>query len=468
MTMEWRALFSQRRLSHDGVFQDAPHQAQRSPFERDWDRVLFSTAFRRMHDKTQVFPLPDNDVVHSRLTHSLEVASIGRSLGKTVARTLLARNAELARHVDAHDFGDVVAAGCLAHDIGNPPFGHAGENAIATYFESGEGRAALEGLTPRQRTDFEKFEGNAQGFRILTRLQLEADGGLQLTAATLAAFTKYPRASGDDLRIEGMAATKKHGFFQHEAPGFAALAKETGLVRLDDRGDAERGGEGGASWARHPLAYLVEAADDVCYSILDIEDGVRLGYVEAGRAEELLGVLARRTAQFSEARLAQCADPMTRIGYLRAMAIGQMIDECAGVFVDEERALMGGTMRRSLADSIGSARDLKALQELALERCYQAPDVLEIELAGYRALGGLLALFVPAAVSDDGRAAEGPRNVQHQKALALLHGRGVRTPQHSTYERILRVTDHVSGMTDRHALATFRRITGIAIPGRAG
>lgn len=474
MTMEWRALFSQRRLSHDGVFQDAPHQAQRSPFERDWDRVLFSTAFRRMHDKTQVFPLPDNDVVHSRLTHSLEVASIGRSLGKTVARTLLYRDAALAKHVDVHDFGDVVAAGCLAHDIGNPPFGHAGESAIATYFEAGEGLAALEELTPRQRSDFQKFEGNAQGFRILTRLQLEGDGGLQLTAATLAAFTKYPRESGDDLRVAGLAATKKHGFFQHEAPVFAALAEETGLVRLaPERGeDAEGAGRpdgagerGGAAWARHPLAYLVEAADDVCYSILDIEDGVRLGYVDARRAEELLGALARRTPQFSEARLALCSDPMTRIGYLRAMAIGRMIDECAGVFLDEERALLAGSMRRSLADSIASARDLKALQELALERCYQAPDVLEIELAGYRALGGLLALFVPAAVSDDGRARA---TLQQQKALALLHGRGVRTPQHSTYERILRVTDHVSGMTDRHALATFRRITGIAIPGRAG
>lgn len=457
MTMEWRALLSQRRLSHGGVFQDAPHQTQRSPFERDWDRVLFSTAFRRMHDKTQVFPLPDNDVVHSRLTHSLEVASIGRSLGKAIGRVLLERNPELARIVDFHDLGDVVAAGCLAHDIGNPPFGHAGESAIAAFFASGEGCAALAGLTPRQRSDFQEFEGNAQGFRILTRLQLEADGGLQLTAATLAAFTKYPRESGDDLRLDGLVATRKHGFFQHEASVFAALAEETGLARLQP--------ERGASWARHPLAFLVEAADDICYSVLDIEDGVRLGYVEPSGAEELLGILARRTSQFSDARLQQLTDKATRIGYLRAMAIGQMIDECTEVFLDCEPALLDGEMRLSLADSIASAPDLKALRVLATERCYQAPDVLEIELAGYRALGGLLAMFVPAAVADDGR---GQATAQQQKALALLHGRGVETRNRPLYERILRVTDYVSGMTDRHALATFRRITGIAIPGRAG
>lgn len=460
MSMEWRALLSKRRLSHAGVFQDAPHQSQRSPFERDWDRVLFSTAFRRMHDKTQVFPLPDNDVVHSRLTHSLEVASIGRSLGKGVGRVLLERHPELVAPevgLDHHDFGDVVAAGCLAHDIGNPPFGHAGESAIATYFASGDGAAVLAPLSPRQRSDFQSFEGNAQGFRIVTRLQLETYGGLQLTAATLAAFSKYPRESGDDLRLDKMAATKKHGFFQHEAPVFGALAEEVGLLPLQ----AARG----RSWARHPLAYLVEAADDICYSILDIEDGVRLGYVDAARAQELLGKISRRNARFDEARFEKDADPMERVSYLRAMAINQMIVECTDVFLASEPALLAGQLATPLADIIDSAKDLRALQELALACCYQAPDVLEIELAGYRALGGLLATFVPAAASDDG---SGKAPLPLQKALALLQGRGVQTKDLSLYERILRATDYVSGMTDRHALATFRRITGIAIPGRAG
>ncbi len=463
--MQWRALFSKRRLSHGGVFQDASHQAQRSPFERDWDRILFSSAFRRMHDKTQVFPLPDNDVVHSRLTHSLEVASIGRSLGKTAGRIILQRHPELATHVDLHDLGDIVAAGCLAHDIGNPPFGHAGEGAIASYFQA-EGEAALAGMTPRQRADFQAFEGNAQGFRILTRLQLEADGGLNLTAASLAAFTKYPREAGADLRVPGQVATKKHGFFQQEREVFAALAAEVELSRVQDP-------LRGASWARHPLAYLVEAADDICYSMLDIEDGARLGYVDGEEAQDLLVALARHSGLISPQRLGSFSDGMTRIGYLRALAIGQMIEECAQVFVDGERELLAGTMAVSLADAVPHAAELRALQQLAKEKCYHAPDVLEIEMAGYRALGGLLAMFVPAMTgAGDDDAAAGvtarPRNAHQEKALTLLRVRGVQTEHASRYERILRVTDYVSGMTDRHALATYRRLTGIAIPGRAG
>lgn len=463
--MDWRRLLSRRRLSHGGIFQDAQHQVQRSPFERDWDRILFSTAFRRMHDKTQVFPLPDNDVVHSRLTHSLEVASIGRSLGKTVGRIILDRHPDLAAHVDIHDIGDIVAAGCLAHDIGNPPFGHAGESAIASYFQT-EGAATLQGMTPRQRADFEAFEGNAQGFRILTRLQLEADGGLNLTAATLAAFTKYPRESGPELRVRGQVATKKHGFFQREVDVFAALAEEVGLSRLQDPAR-------GASWTRHPLAFLVEAADDICYSMLDIEDGTRLGYVDAAQAQDLLVALARHSGLISQERMASFSDRMTRIGYLRALAIGQMIEECAQVFVDGERQLLDGEMRESLADAVPHAAELRALQQLAKEKCYQAPDVLEIEMAGYRALGGLLAMFVPAVTEGEDEGADSdqparPRNAHQEKALALLRVRGVQTAHASRYERILRVTDHVSGMTDRHALATYRRLTGIAIPGRAG
>jgi dGTPase len=453
MTMDWQLLLSRRRLSFRGDFQASAQPHPRSAFERDWDRILFSTAFRRMHDKTQVFPLPDNDVVHSRLTHSLEVASVGRSLGKNVGRTLLERHPALASHVDIHDLGDIVAAGCLAHDIGNPPFGHAGENAIASFFQSDAGRAATVGLAPRERDDFERFEGNAQGFRVLTRLQLEGDGGLHLTSATLAAFSKYPRESGAALRRPGQVATKKHGFFQDDTAAFAALARETGLAPL--------GSAPGAAWARHPLAFLVEAADDICYSILDIEDGARLGHVQPANAELLLAALAPH----DPARLASFTDAMERISYLRARAIGRMIDQCVEVFLDHEPAILDGSHGSSLADQIANAAQLQALQTFALHACYRAPEVLEIELAGYEALGGLLATFVPAAAADP---RDGPLAEKQQKTLALLHGRGVKLTGPTTYERILRVTDYVSGMTDRHALATFRRLTGIAIPGRLG
>lgn len=453
MTMAWRQLLSRRRLSFTGEFRDNAPQPQphRSSFERDWDRILFSTAFRRMHDKTQVFPLPDNDVVHSRLTHSLEVASVGRSLAKNVGRVVLERHPDLAALVDVHDFGDIVAAGCLAHDIGNPPLGHAGESAIGSYFQSAEGRAATSALSPRERDDLEHFEGNAQGFRVLTRLQLESDGGLHLTAATLAAFSKYPREAGAELRRGGQISTKKHGFFQHDAQTFTALARETGLVPLDPGG--------AAMWARHPLAFLVEAADDICYSILDIEDGVRLDHVDAAAAETLLAALA---PSIDSTRLDACSSRVERIGYLRARAIGRLIDQCVEVFLDREAEMLAGTYGASLADDMVDAAKLKALKALAFDTCYRAPEVIEIELAGYRALGGLLSTFVPAAVLTP------PASSVIDKARALLVGRGVNLSGGSAYERILRVTDYVSGMTDRHALATFRRLTGITIPGRLG
>lgn len=452
MTMTWQQLLSRKRLSFTGELRDTTPQPQRSPFERDWDRILFSTAFRRMHDKTQVFPLPDNDVVHSRLTHSLEVASVGRSLGKDVGRVVIERHPELVELVNVHDFGDIVAAGCLAHDIGNPPLGHAGENAIGSYFQSAEGRAVTVGLTARQREDLEQFEGNAQGFRVLTRLQLEGDGGLHLTAATLAAFSKYPREAGCDLRRKDQISTKKHGFFQDDLPAFEALARETGLELLKPLGTARL-------WARHPLAFLVEAADDICYSILDIEDGVRLRHVEAAVAENLLAELA---SSVDPARLATCGSDLERIGYLRARAITRMIDACVEVFIDNEAAILAGTYGASLADHIADATKLQALKDLAFQTCYRAPEVIEIELAGYRALGGLLSTFVPAAAADT------PASPMVDKTRALLVGRGVKLTGGSAYERILRVTDYVSGMTDRHALATFRRLTGITIPGRLG
>lgn len=447
MAMTWPQLLSRRRLSCTGELHGNTPQPQRSPFERDWDRILFSTAFRQMHDKTQVFPLPDNDVVHSRLTHSLEVASVGRSLGKHVARVVLERHAGLSALFDVHDFGDIVAAGCLAHDIGNPPLGHAGESAIGSYFQSAEGREATAALAPREREDLESFEGNAQGFRVLTRLQLEGDGGLHLTSATLAAFAKYPREAGRDLRRAGHICTKKHGFFQADRQTFAALARETGLVPLDR--DA-------AMWARHPLAFLVEAADDICYSILDIEDGVRLGLVGAAVAEDLLAALATSA---EPARLAACDSHLERVGYLRALAIGRMIRTCVDVFLANEPAILAGTYGHSLADDIPDAARLQALKDLALATCYRSPEVIEIELAGYRALGGLLSTFVPAVATDD------PSPIP-AKTRALLAGRGIKLTGTTAYERILRVTDHVSGMTDRHALATFRRLTGITIPGR--
>lgn len=448
--MDWKKLLSTRRINANGQLRDAPPEEARTAFERDWDRVLFSGAFRRMHDKTQVFPLPEDDVTHSRLTHSLEVASVGRQLGRWIGNAVCKREDIGAT---PHDIATLVATGCLAHDIGNPPFGHAGEDAIGSYFRSSAGQEVLKGLNEKETFDLERFEGNAQGFRILTRTQLEPDGGLQLCAATLGAFSKYPRGAGSDLENTSIAATNKHGFTQSEEGIFRKVAEELQLEQICP----------GRSWHRHPLALLVEAADDICYSILDIEDGVRLGHVPEQEATEILRALASKHPSFNEERYKD-KPTKSKIGYLRALSIGQLVTECATKFLDLEHEILGGRFTKSLVAVVTSAADLKALVKLARRRCYDAPTVVEIEMAGYEALGGLLSHFVPAVASQPD-AREG-LSKQRRKTLVLLAGRGVNVSEGGRYERILRVTDHVSGMTDRHALATYRKLHGISVPGR--
>jgi dGTPase len=257
MGVRWDQPLSRRRVNCRPGLREPLDSEARSAFERDWDRVWFSAAFRRMHDKTQLFPLPDDEVVHSRLTHSLEVSSVGRSLGKLAGQTIYKRH---SINANLHDFGMVVAVACLAHDIGNPPFGPCRRECDASYFEGGRMPAALDGLSSQQKTDLQKFEGNAQGFRILTRLQLQVDKGLCLTAATLAAFCKYPRLSGDELKDGDNVATQKHGCFEHDRAILRTVAEAVGLIELKADG----------AWARHPLAFLAEAADDICYSMKEI------------------------------------------------------------------------------------------------------------------------------------------------------------------------------------------------------
>ena len=256
----------------------APGSAERTAFQQDYDRIVFTSAFRRMKDKTQVFPLSKSDYVRTRLTHSLEASCVGRSLGALVGREIIARH-EL-KNVESGDFGAIVAAACLAHDIGNPPFGHAGEDAIREWFRN-SGLLERHPFTPAQRADFEHYEGNAQGFRIVTRLQNPANPGLQLTSAVLAAFTKYPRPSSVATELDGKSG-KKFGFFQQDIDNFRQVARSTGLVERIP----------GTAWRRHPLAFLVEVADDTCYLIVDLEDAARLGFVPYKDAECLLGDLA--------------------------------------------------------------------------------------------------------------------------------------------------------------------------------
>ncbi len=479
--MNWLQLLSARRFCSDGSAEPelgADEPPMRTDFQRDADRIIFSPAFRRLKDKTQVFPLPENDLIHSRLTHSTEVAVVGRSLGFAVGRELPARHPELlasSRELArswAQDLADVVAAACLAHDIGNPPFGHAGEDAIARYFGTAEPlsaepqRGALGGhsLTAAQWADLVRFEGNAQGFRILTRLHDERNLGMRLTAATLGAFTKYPCESGADPAAATTAGApgsssqspsqspsqcpsqwKKHGFFQSERRVFQAVADELGL--LPAPGPLLR-------YCRHPLAFLVEAADDISYRILDLEDGLRLNLVPRHKGIDALCEIAKKTPRFVRP---DDSEQGGAVEQLRARAIKQLIIEVYAVFLDCEARILAGRYPGCLLDEVPSAPQLEAIRQLTETYCYRSRGVLEIELAGYHLIGSLLHEFIPAAVKP-----AAARSQHEDKLLALL---GMPPSESCPYERALRVTDYIASMTDGYAVTLYRRLKGISLPG---
>jgi len=415
----------------------------RSPFQQDADRIVFSSAFRRLQNKTQVHPLPHTDFVRTRLTHSMEVASVGRSLGGLVARQLLAGDAALSRsqpHLAA-DLGDIVAAACLAHDIGNPPFGHAGEEAMQTWFGAA-GAVLDDGLTAAERADFLRFEGNAQGFRILTQLQMDRyDGGMRLMDATLAAFSKYPCGAG---AAEGRAAAyigrKKHGFMQAEAAIFAELAGRLGLAPLAGAAQA---------YYRHPFTYLVEAADDICYSVIDVEDGVKLGRIGFSEAEALFReIIGQPLGDRYERRSND-----EKLSTLRSRAIGSLIDACGAAFVGPARDFLAGHAPMALIDATPQAAVAVQLKRLALTRVYRWDRTVTEELKGISVIHRLLDLFVPAAVAVK-------RNAVVSRLCALVPHFN---PGASRYERLLSVTDYISGMTDRYAMDMHERLGDVSL-----
>ncbi len=446
----WKRLLSDQRL---GARPQSPpsdeNPASRTDFQRDFDRIVFSTAFRRLHDKTQVFPLPDNDLVHSRLTHSLEVSCVGRSLGTMVGTELMSRHPALAKTgMSPRSFGDIVAAACLAHDIGNPPFGHAGEDAIGSWFIAHP--EFTKSLSIQERWDLEKFEGNAQGLRILTRLQIPKNPGLQLTLATLGAFTKYPRHGGP-RSVPPRVSTKKHGVFQSELDQFRTIAEGIGLHPRSYTCD----GHSVKAWSRHPLAYLMEAADDICYSILDIEDGFRLGLVDFSDVFERLEAVAAQGPRYRvKTKATNSDDRKEQISHLRAQAINQLAIEVHSAFLDLEEELLAGQDPSALSDRIKSTKALEAITEFTRESCYKNQGVLQIELAGYNILHGLLDKLVPAVLSD-------ARTLEQNKLLTVIPI--VAAPDMANYQRLLRVTDYLSGMTDSYAVALSHKLTGVGL-----
>ena len=459
--MNWKSL-----LCADRVGKDVPEtpQAQRSPFQRDYDRIVFSSAFRRLQDKTQVFPMAESDYVRTRLTHSLEAACVGRSLGTSVGAHILERNEVPGIH--ASDIGAIVAAACLAHDIGNPPFGHSGEDAIQHWFQTSPVASQLRAnLSVEERADFDRFEGNAQGFRILTRLQMPDNrGGLQLTCATLGAFAKYPVDSTLPKPERRSAGTKKFSFFHSEGDLFREVAVKTGLIPV--------AGAQAFRWRRHPLAFLVEAADDICYRLVDFEDGFRVGILGYETVREaFLEVLSAGDETpdrvVKHRARADAMLPKEAIEYLRAIAIGRALDQVAEIFVASEDRLLRGEFECPLIDSVPVGRPLENIVRRSRETIYASVRGVEIEAAGFEVIGGLLDLFV-GAVEEHVRT-NGVPGSRSRKLLQLVPEQFIGPQRHPAPDpgtRVRRIVDFVSGMTDSYAVGLYKKLRGISLPGQ--
>ena len=448
--MEWSQLLSNKRLGQENQPQ---RKDDRTEFQRDYDRLIFSAPFRRLQNKTQVFPLPGNIFVHNRLTHSLEVSSVGRSLGNDVSRLLLERHPEL-RETHLTELGSIVSAACLAHDLGNPPFGHSGEQAIGTYFSEGEGqflqnyvcRETHDCLTPDQWNDLIHFEGNANAFRLLTHhFRGRREGGFVMTYSTLASIVKYPFTS--DLAGQ----KRKFGFFRSEVPDYCRIARELGIPQLDSP-------EGSYRFARYPLVYLVEAADDICYQIMDIEDAHKLKLLTTDETRGLL-LSFFEGAQRSriEERMNSLDDTNEQVVYLRSCVINCLEQECVRVFVEHEDEILAGTFQGVLIRQISDVprAAYESCSRTAVAKIYHCQDVVDIEIAGYRVITTLADMMVKAVTSTDktfSRLLINQVSSQYDIKAATLYG------------RLMAVLDYISGMTDVFALDLYRKINGMSLP----
>jgi len=464
LKMNWQQLYSPLRTGSSGGSRATSGVAgvdRRTSFLRDYDRIIFSSAFRRLQNKTQVFPLPGPVFVHNRLTHSLEVASVGRSLGKAVGDALADRHVGLGeefREFYKYELPSVIAAGCLAHDIGNPPFGHSGEDAIRNFFRGldGEGgRRFIEELTPNQQRDFLFFEGNANAFRTLTHhFNEKTQGGFRLTYATLASIVKYPSDSLNGFNKQQLA-TKKSGFFDSELGTYQAIAAELGIPRLD----AEK-----HIYARHPFVYLVEAADDICYRIIDFEDAHRLNIISIDTIKELFLSFFDKEEGYDardrvEKILHDINDDNQKVQFLRAKLINLLIYRVRDIFMANEELLLEGRLEKSLIDYL-PAREVELVKRIdaySVRHIYNHRSVVEIEIAGYNVIGGMLKEFFGAVLS--------PRNAKSEKLLQLISRQFVITGEPGKlYCDIQSVVDFIAGMTDLYAVDLYRKITGMAFP----
>jgi len=445
--MNWEQLLSLKRF---GDTEKRPRIAQdetRLGFEVDFDRIIFSEAFRSLQDKTQVIPLSETDFVHTRLTHSLEVSVVGRTLGRRVGKILLERHPNL---VDLgytfNDFGAIVAAASVMHDIGNPPFGHSGEKAIGEYFKNGNGVKFKDQLTPKEYQDLVDFEGNANGFKILTENREGISGGLRLSYATLGAFLKYPKESLPKKPTSHIV-DKKYGFFQSEKEAFLDVVQELEMSQKSSEN---------ISFFRHPLAYLVEAADDICYTIIDFEDGINLGLIEEEFALEYLIKLVKDTIDIKKYHSLQ--HKKDRVSYLRALAIGVLINEAVAIFLANEAKILSGEFERSLLDKCQFEAQINDIIKISVAKIYQSKEVIEKEVAGYRIIGDLLDVFI-TALNNDYNGTASNYDYLILKMLPDEYKSNIAT----TYQRIMSICSYIAGMSDGFAIRIHKKITGNSI-----
>jgi len=441
--MNWAQLLSDKRFGMEEYHDERRHE--RTDFQRDYDRLIFSSPFRRLQNKTQVFPLPGSIFVHNRLTHSLEVSCVGRSLGNNVGSAL--RKKYPGSPANFEEIGAIVSAACLAHDMGNPPFGHSGERAISAYFKEGKGMAYEEKVRKEggRWEDFVCFEGNANAVRLLTHQFIgRRKGGFALTYSTLASIVKYPYPSSERPNDKS-----KFGFFQTEEDSFKKIAEELGLTRHTGKEN---------HYARYPLVYLVEAADDICYQIMDFEDAHKLHILTSEETIKLmLGFFEKEKLEHITRIMCMVDDTNEQIAYLRSSIIGLLVEECSRVFIENEDAFLAGTFDGPLIKKIGGQAHnaYQACSAVAYEKIYKAKEVLDIELAGYHIFSHLINSLTNAVM-----------NQEHAYSKLLLQ----RIPEQydtkakTTYGKIQCVLDYISGMTDVYALDLYRKITGMGLP----
>lgn len=443
--MKWQQLISNKRFGQEK--RHALRHDDRSEFKRDSDRLIYSAPFRRLQNKTQVFPLPGSVFVHNRLTHSLEVSSLGKSLGDDVAKRLIEKRPEL-RGTLFEEIGTIVQTAGLAHDLGNPPFGHSGEKAIQTFFTEGEGQALKGRVSDRFWNDITHFEGNANAFRLLThRFNGRREGGFVMTYSTLASIVKYPLASS----LAGEHG--KFGFFTSEEADYQRIADELGILRKSSEGEPLR-------FARHPLVYLMEAADDICYEIMDLEDSHKLKIISYEETRELLlSFFDEKTRTHILERIEEegVTDENEQVVYLRACVVGALESECVKAFVEHEEEILEGTFEGSLIKHISDLprQAYKHCQKVSKKKIYQSKLVLDVELSGYKIMETLMQNLIEAAVH--------PEKFHSQQLIKRFSSQyDIQSGDLET--RIMAVIDYISGMTDIYSLDIYQKICGISLP----